>query len=309
MDSPADHNPAIAHSRDLIRLRLLARELTRFPKIEARQVQGGARQSRFRGRGMDFDEVRIYQPGDDIRAIDWRVTARTGTTHTKLFREEKERPVQVITDQRNSMFFGSKRLKSVVACEVASLLAWAGLNANDRVGGWVTGSQQQQEVKARRSHHAVLSYIQLLAEYSEKLLRYQPDQFRLADIIEEARRTTLPGTSLFLISDFHDLDDACSKQLFELRRHADITLCQISDPLEQHLPPGGLYGVSDGEQRAILNTADKQLARHYQQQREALATRLRQVSGQLASALVRVSTDAEIAPLFYRLYGKSSRAH
>ena len=101
----------------------------------AKNLVLGGHQSRFRGRGMDFEEVRQYQPGDDIRTIDWRVTARTMTTHTKLFSEERERPVLVVTDLRPTMFFGSKELKSVTACQVAAALAWAGLNANDRVGG------------------------------------------------------------------------------------------------------------------------------------------------------------------------------
>ena len=83
------------------------------------------RRSRFRGRGMDFDEVRIYQPGDDVRSIDWRVTAKTQTPHTKIFREERERPVLVVSDLRGSMFFGSQRLKSVHACEVSAALVYS----------------------------------------------------------------------------------------------------------------------------------------------------------------------------------------
>ena len=129
-------------------------------------MMAGGHRSRFRGRGMDFDEVRIYQPGDDVRSIDWRVTAKTQTPHTKIFREERERPVLVVADFA-AMFFGSQRLKSVVACEIAA--ARAGLNANDRVGGLIFGPQQQTEIKARRSHHAVLQFIHDLRDFWQLL--------------------------------------------------------------------------------------------------------------------------------------------
>ncbi|MFT5361599.1 MAG: hypothetical protein ACI9IN_001348, partial [Porticoccaceae bacterium] len=130
-----NQHPAIADVTDMLRLRYGARELTGFPKIQARQMLAGGHKSRFRGRGMDFDQVRLYQPGDDVRTIDWRVTARTQTPHTKIFSEERERPILVITDLRGPMFFGSQQLKSIIACEISAALAWAGLSANDRAGG------------------------------------------------------------------------------------------------------------------------------------------------------------------------------
>ena len=142
-DSVEAH-PAIASLQEMIRLRYGARDLTSFPKIQARQILSGGHRSRFRGRGMDFDQVRIYQPGDDIRSIDWRVTARTQVPHTKVFTEERERPILVITDLRGSMFFGSHQLKSIIACEISAALAWAGLNANDRAGGIIFGQQKQK---------------------------------------------------------------------------------------------------------------------------------------------------------------------
>ncbi|MBT5031007.1 MAG: DUF58 domain-containing protein, partial [Proteobacteria bacterium] len=113
-----------------------ARDLKLFARQAARAMLLGETRSKFRGRGMEFEEVRQYQPGDDIRNIDWRVSARTGGTYTKLFCEERERPVHIVVDQRNSMFFGSaQRFKSVLAAEVASALAWAALAGSDRIGG------------------------------------------------------------------------------------------------------------------------------------------------------------------------------
>ena len=197
--SQENHHPAIANLGEMVRLRYAARELTDFPRVLAKQMMAGGHRSKFRGRGMDFDEVRIYQPGDDVRSIDWRVTAKTQAPHTKIFREERERPVLVVADLR-SMFFGSQRLKSVVACEIAAALAWAGLNANDRVGGLIFGPEQQTEIKARRSHHAVLQFIHDLRDFSQQLLQLatdnQPgDHNSLTHILEETRRTAPPGTT------------------------------------------------------------------------------------------------------------------
>ena len=237
IDNDQQH-PATASLSEMIRLRYGARELTGFPKIQARQMLAGGHKSRFRGRGMDFDQVRIYQPGDDVRSIDWRVTARTEVPHTKIFSEERERPILVISDLRSSMFFGSQRLKSVVACEISAALAWAGLAANDRAGGLIFGQQEQMDVKARRSHHAVLQFIHGLQEYSAKLLDIQqtegpqPDLYSLAEILEEARRFVLPGSTIFIVSDFHDLNDDCERHVFELARHGNLNFCQVFDNIE-----------------------------------------------------------------------------
>lgn len=292
----------------LVRKRHIARDLTLFPRISARAVVGGGHFSRFRGRGMDFDEVRPYQAGDDVRNIDWRVTARTNTTHTKIFREERERPVLVVTDLRSTMFFGSNCLKSVVACEVAAILAWAGLNANDRVGGLVFGPQQQQEIRTRRSHHSVLQYIQVLSTISASLLAGDDDSLSLADLLRDVRRVAHPGTTVILVSDFHDLDEDCERHLFELARHADLTLCQIYDELESHLPPPGLYPVNDGDTRFLLNTRSIQVRQQFEQRFSRQRHKLRQLASRLRLGLLQFSTADAVVPVLLRAYGKASRS-
>ena len=133
----------------------------------------GAYRSRFRGRGVDYVESRHYLPGDDIRNMDWRVTNRTGKPHVRVYTEERDRPVIILVDQRLPMFFGSQRLKSVVACEISAALAWAGLAINDRVGGAIFGAQQQLDIKPKRSHHSALQFIHGLQNFSEALLQPQ----------------------------------------------------------------------------------------------------------------------------------------
>ena len=301
-------HPATANLKDMVRLRYGARDLTGFPKVQARQMLAGGHKSRFRGRGMDFDQVRIYQPGDDVRSIDWRVTARTQTPHTKIFSEEREKPILVITDLRSPMFFGSKRLKSVVACEVSAALAWAGLSANDRSGGLIFGEQHQMDVKPRRSHHAVLQFIHGLKDYSAKLLDLQDqpssDRYSMAEILDEARHFVSPGSTIFIVSDFYDLNDACEQHLFALARQGNLNLCHVFDNIEQHLPPPSLYAVSDGAQHTLLDTSNAKLRERFKQAFEDRTLRLRKISEKLSAGLLPFNTDDTVMSTLRRAYGK-----
>jgi uncharacterized protein (DUF58 family) len=298
------NHPAIANLSELVKVRYGARELTGFPKIQARQMLAGGHRSRFRGRGMDFDQVRIYQPGDDVRSIDWRVTARTQQPHTKIFTEERERPILVICDLRSSMFLGSQRLKSVVGCEIAAALAWAGLAANDRAGGLIFGAQAQIDVKARRSHHAVLQFIHGLQEFSEALLEPQQDQFCLAELLEESRRFIMPGSTLFIVSDFQDLDSNCEPHLFELARHANLNFCHVYDSIEMQLPPPSVYAVTDGQQQSMLDTSSKTLRQAYADAFEQRRLQLRRLSEKLSAGLLPFATSDNVMSVLAKAYGK-----
>ena len=299
-----NQHPAVASLTEMVRLRYGARELSGFPKIHARQMLAGGHKSSFRGRGMDFNQVRLYQPGDDVRTIDWRVTARTQTPHTKIFSEERERPILVITDLRGPMFFGSQQLKSVVACEISAALAWAGLSANDRAGGVVFGQQQQVDVKARRSHHAVLQFIHALQEYSAKLLEPQADRYSLAEMLEESRRFTATGSSIFIVSDFHDLDDDCERHLFELARHGNINFCHVYDQIEAVLPDPSIYAVSDGQQQTMLDTGNSELRQRFEKAFEDRSQRLKKLSEKFSAGLLSFSTADNVMSVLGRAYSK-----
>ena len=304
MNNSDTDNPAIADIPTLVKLRFGAKDLKFFPRLMAKNPLMGNHQSRFRGRGMDFEEVRQYQPGDDIRTIDWRVTARTTTPHTKLFSEERERPVLIVTDLRPNMFFGSRELKSVTACKVAAALAWAGLNANDRVGGLIFGPEHQTDIKARRSHHSVLQMIHTLRDASEQLLHIQTSHYTLAKIMEHTRRVALPGSTLFLISDFHDLDQECEQHLFELTRHCDINFCHIHDALETQLPPPGSYQVTHGDKRFNLNTRNTELRQQFEQQFKDRHARIKRLCGQLRMGCLSFETASPILSLLQQVFGR-----
>ena len=138
-------------------------DLAFYPGLRSQSILAGRHRSKLRGRGLDFDEVRKYVSGDDIRNIDWKVTARVGETHTKVFTEERERPVLLIIDQSPSMFFGSKRfLKSVIAAHTAALCAWRVLEVGDRIGGAVFNDEKMDIVRPRRDRGNVQQLLSMM---------------------------------------------------------------------------------------------------------------------------------------------------
>ena len=294
---------------DLIALRFPARQLRLARRNRALSVLAGPNKSNFRGRGIDFEEVRSYQPGDDIRGIDWRVTARTGSAHTKLFREERERPVLVAVDQRSSMFFGSSHcFKSVLAAQLAGLLAWSALEAGDRVGGLVFNGAEHREIRPRRSRRTVLALLSQVAEYNRALPLAAPDSADFAGILANLRRIVRPGSSLFIVSDFRGASqEHAREQLFQLSQHIEITAIACSDPLEADLPRAGRYAVTDGESRSELDTADRRLRNAYReaarQQRETLSTDFLR----LGIPMLEAKTDQSPFSTLQQFYGDSRR--
>ena len=187
----------------LIKLRHQAGELSLLANKKARSQLTGNISTQFRGRGIDFEELRQYQAGDDIRSIDWRVTARTGKAHTKLYSEERERPVIIVNDQRQAMAFGSRHcFKSVQATEIAALLSWSALAQNDRIGGLIFNDSDHTEIKPKRHKSSVLSVLRASHDYNHQAVEFkqtdQPEKINI--VIKELRQTIKPGSNVFIIS-------------------------------------------------------------------------------------------------------------
>ena len=304
-------NPAGAYSdlAQLLRLRFAAQDLKLFAKRPVRSLLTGGERTRFRGRGIDFEEVRLYQPGDDIRTIDWRVTARTQVPHTKIFREERERPVFMVADQRATMFFGSQRcFKSVLCAHICALLGWAALGNSDRVGGLVFGDHTQRDIRPRRSKHAMLELLHQLQDYNHRLQSPVPpaDSVKLVDILADTRRIAKPGCALVIVSDFHDFDAACEQQLFELARHTDVTLVHVFDPLERQLASNSVLTISDGQSRCRIPANERRFQQayheHYQQHLQDLTRRCQRLN----LSLLSYATNDDIQHLLRERFGKNS---
>ncbi len=254
----------------------------------------GPNKSNFRGRGLDFEEARIYQPGDDIRSIDWRVTARTGTTHTKVFSEERERPVLIFTDQRSNLFFGSRHcFKSVLAAQLSALIGWAALNEGERVGSLVFNEREHLEIRPRRSRKNWLLALSQLLKLNKALpLDVPADPQRFAQMLVQLKRMAPTGSSVYLISDFMSLDDSSLQEpLFQLARHHQITAIVCSDALEQHLPERGRYTVSNGQQKITLDTSNKTLRARFAKQQARREQTLNEQMRRLGIPLLHCTTD------------------
>lgn len=280
----------------LLALRAAASEALPSPR-QAAAVQSGGHHSRFRGRGMEFAEVRAYQPGDDVRSIDWRVTARRGKAHTKLFHEERERSVLFALDYRRPMFFATRgRFKSVLASELASLLAWRAQLGGDRVGGFLFSDEGHSELRPAGGRSGVLRLLQQMVAdpvWSRPLhAPFEPQQ-RLAQTVQRLRRVVRPGNLVYLLSDFAQWDVEVEKELALLGRHAELALYFCYDPLEAELPRAGSYRLSDGEtdltiatDQAVLRTGYRERFNDHRRQLEAFCKSYR-------ARFAAVATDEE----------------
>jgi len=253
--------------------------------------------STFKGRGMEFDESRPYQPGDDIRAMDWRVTARTGKAHTKVFREERERPVLLWIDYRQPMFFGTQQhFKSVLAAKIAALLAWSTAHHGDRLGGLIFSETSHIELRPSRGKSASLHFIKQLAQHPAWENPVNPGQHTksAADALGRLQRVNKPGSLIFLISDFRNMDEPGWSQLSQLSRHSDVILISVHDPLEQQLPPAGNYKMSDGDKELNLNTYNKKQRQQYQQRFLNQQTQLQNISRKMGMHYLSISTEDDV---------------
>jgi uncharacterized protein (DUF58 family) len=297
----------------LIALKSGAESISLAPNRKATRQLAGPYQTRLKGRGMDFDEVRGYQPGDDVRNIDWRVTARTTVTHTKTFTEERERPVLVLCDQRNTMFFGSRvRFKSVQAANIAALLAWSALKRKDRVGGFVLGKHEVLEFKPQRSDKAVLKMLAGLDQLNRQLDVKQQASAREAidftDALTDLRRIAKTGNSIYLISDFSDLNQDGLRQLYELSRHNSITAFCVYDPIERELPPAGIYAISNGADEIQVDTSGNKKRQSYHEQAEQKHNLLHTELGRLGIPLAQIATTDNALDSLSRLFQRRRRA-
>ena len=237
--------------------------------IRVRSLQSGQHLSRLLGRGMEFAESRHYQAGDDIRNIDWRVTARTGKPHTKLFAAEKERRVFLCVDMRSSMFFATRGVfKAVQAALMMGYIAWNAVQTGNRLGGMIFDDVNRFEFRPLLGKRGVLPFLQRLAEsasFSSQRRESRPEPI-MDHIFANIKQMTSPGSLVFVMSDFRGLSSHAHDCLIQIARHSDLRLCLVYDPLEAALPKNGHFPVTNGSDELQLNTYDKRALENYQRQ-------------------------------------------
>jgi len=238
----------------------------------------GAHLSKFQGRGIEFDEVRLYQAGDDVRNIDWRVTARTGKPHTKLYCEERERPVMLMLDLRPAMFFATRgALKAVVATECASLLGWSILHQGDRIGCMIFDGTQSNQLPPLRPARGKRAVMRMLGEVIAHPSWQQPPSSQPGSLLQALQRVahlSQSGSLILVVSDGRGLDADCESRLMRLLHHHSIVFVQVYDAFERELEDAGLLYVSDGQEVRVIDSHQRQLrqqhAARFDQRREIL---------------------------------------
>lgn len=281
---------------ELRRYRREARRLAMAPADAVASLFPGLYRARFSGRGIEFDEVRGYQAGDDYRAVDWRVTARTGQVHTKLFHEERERSLYLVIDAGPSMHFGTRQcLKWVLAARIAALFAWLAVDGGNRVGGLVFGIGDRVLVqRLAAGETGAMKLFHLLAGMPQG---GKAQASTLADALGQLRHLAAPGSLILLLSDFADPGEAFSRELAHLRRHNEVAAIHISDPLEQRLPSSGIYPVSDGQREMLLDCGDAVLRRAYAERFEARYAALQQLLQRHGIRLLAIDTGGDLVEM------------
>ena len=254
---------AYAELDSLIALQFKAGGFTLRHNQPVHSLLFGRRASHVRGRGLDFEELRSYVPGDDVRSIDWRVTARTQKPYVRVYSEERDRPTMLVVDQRINMFFGSRvSMKSVIAAEFAALAAWRVFHQGDRTGAFIFNDDATEEVRMRRSRATVLRILDRIA-YQNHLLRAdtpsQPKPSRLNEVLASAARICRHDALILIASDFDGADQSTRDLLLHMSRSNDVICCLTYDPLAVKLPPAEQLVVSNGELQVELQLGQEKI--------------------------------------------------
>lgn len=241
-------------TKALVQQQVYAKVLSLSGRKKASSAISGLHDSRFRGRGMDYQESRVYQAGDDIRNMDWLVTARTGTAHTKLFQEERERPIHIIMDNNTSMKFGTrKQFKSVAAAKAASLLAWAAVKNGDRVGVLSYGKKGIHHEKPIGGKRGMMRLIAHLVQ-ADIDIENKAETTLLEDALKRLRTIIRPGSLVIIISDFYQLGKDVKRHLIQLNKHNDVMALFITDNFEINTPLPGVYGINNDKNAVVFNS-------------------------------------------------------
>jgi uncharacterized protein (DUF58 family) len=304
----ASQQGAYVSIEDLSALEVAARDFTFLPRQPVQSILAGRHGSRVRGRGLAFEELRPYLPGDDIRTMDWRATARMRKPFVRVYTEEKDRPSLLVVDQRINMFFGTRRaMKSVTAAEVAALCAWRLLGEGDRVGGWVFNDAELAQVRPARSRPAVTHLLETVVKQNQQLqadsaAKRAPQQLNGA--LEAVARVARHDHVIVVISDFDGHDDHTRDLLLNLSTHNDVIAVLVYDPFLFELPASGELVVSDGELQVELPFGSGHVRRNITEAADTRLKGLLQWQNEIGVPVLPISSAEETAPQIRKLLGQ-----
>lgn len=269
---------------ELIKLKYFTSGFSLLPKQPVKSLLAGKYGSKLRGRGLNFEEIRQYRPGDDIRNMDWKVTARTGKPHTRVYTEERDRPVIAIVDQRLSMFFGSQvNMKSVTAAQIAAISLWKAMQDHDRVGAYVFNDTDVETIRPHRSQKNITTILSCIAQFSKQLATDTPrsgSAEMLNNVLEMVLRQKSHDYLYIIISDFWGVTSDSYRFVQQISRKNDLLLFLTHDPIAKKMPARGIVKITDGSGRMV--EVDSSYLRIQQQFPKVLEGRINELIKELS---------------------------
>ncbi len=297
---------------ELVRLRFKSSGFSFLPRQPVHSILSGRHASRLRGRGLNFDELRNYLPGDDTRNIDWKVTARTREPFVRVYTEEKDRTVWLLVDMRSSMFFGSRwKMKSVVAAESAAVAAWRVLSQGDRVGAIVFDDTELKVIPPHRSSDRVMQILKCVVDKNHALKAGGGPQSTsgiLNQALKKLRALARHDCLVCLVSDGAGLDDESRRHITRLTEHNDVLALLVYDPLEQAIPDAGKLVFTDGTGQIEFNSAERRLREAYSADFEKRMDRMRATSRRNSIPIIPLHTAAPVLDQVREALGHRNRA-
>jgi len=295
---------------ELRKLNHRAQGFSFLPRQPVHSLLTGRHASRLRGRGLDFDELRHYYEGDDTRTIDWAATARLGTPYVRVYREERDRSVLLLVDQRVSMFFGSRRAtKSVVAAEMAALAAFRVASLGDRVGGIVYSEQGIDEIEPQARQAGVQRLLAALVRHNNALKAdvHPPDAGLYNEALRRAARYAKHDCLVIMISDGSGQTPETMKLATALAAHNDLIAIFIYDPLEADLPDIGRAVLAEGDRQIEVDLSASDLRRRFASGFAEWRARIERSALQRAIPVLPIRTDRDPAQQLLALIGRRQR--
>ena len=293
---------------ELVRLQHKARGFSFLPRQPMTSLLAGKHSSKLRGRGLNFEELRNYLPGDDIRTMDWKATLRTGKPHVRVYTEERDRPAFLVVDQRQSMFFGSRlKMKSVTAAELGAVAAWRVLDQGDRVGAVVFNDEAVTEVRPLRSRGNVMKILGEIVRLNHALDAggaASTNPGMLNKVLEQVTRLAPHDGLVCVITDMAGADAETRRIATRLARQNDLIVGFVYDPLEQELPAEGRYVFSEHGRQLEVNVANRQVRERFRSAFDERLDRARQILLQRAVPLVPISAAEDPVMQVQRLLGQ-----
>ena len=277
-------------------------------RIRASHSLAGGHASALRGRGMDYAESRVYQPGDDARNIDWRRTARSGKWHTKLFEVERERSLLLMMDTHATMRLGTRaRFKSVAAARAAAWVAWTCVRGGDRIGAMAFGV-----VRAAIDPHAgtrgALNALGALVQWDGMSHAGNDASEPLSVALVRAQRLATPGNRVWLLSDGWCVDDAAAAALSRMARHVDLRVVIVVDALESGLAPSGSYVFETGSEKHMVDLSREAARAEFRERLSHGRKRLAEACDAVGAAWTTLATtdepDVVLAPFWRKRDGR-----